>query len=317
MYDTGSTDLVLPMRNCTDCGSHTLFQPAGSQTFSRKPNVKVVGEYSTVTPSVWESSPHQDNGSFSVPSFQKCSAICPWTASWGWGWHRSLLMMGFPHSGRGSEYRAEMTVGGVDESKFVGDIVWTDLNRNASILSEAYVVDFVRLDINGRPTGNYSTGIAGGPPAPFTAGLIALDTGTAFLQTPDQQSAEDLYRQISPFITQIDSAGAWGAPCPLLNAVAPELTFTISTDGQTITLPRSFFNLGEYPGQPGISPLSPWRIRREKGAPCGWWDLPYSKHIIPCGMAWTFGWDLPPRWHLSSRWLLNYLDLSILVRLLR
>ncbi|GKZ32789.1 hypothetical protein AbraIFM66950_002413 [Aspergillus brasiliensis] len=291
MYDTGSTDLVLPMRNCTDCGSHTLFQPAGSQSFSRQPNVILVGEYSTGATTVPLRTSEVVNctvnsgtvrlgeltssGQWIVfcTEFPKVFRDMPMDGIMGMGVAPQSDDDGIPtfwswyYSGQldepvfsfyfvpGSEYRAEMTVGGVDESKFVGDIIWTDLNRNASILSEAYVVDFVSLDINGRPaltTGNYSTGIAGGPPAPFTAGLIALDTGTAFLQTPDQESAEDLYRQISPFITQIDSAGAWGAPCPLLDAVAPELTFTISTDDQTITLPPSFFNLGEYPGLPGI-----------------------------------------------------------------
>ncbi|GKZ66242.1 hypothetical protein AnigIFM50267_011090 [Aspergillus niger] len=152
-------------------------------------------------------------------------------------------MMGFLHSGRciiadswlepvfpfnfvpGSEYRAELTLGGVDKSKFIGVLIWTDLNRNANILSEAYTLA--------------STGIAGGPPALFVAGLTALGTGTAILQIPDKELTEDLYRQILPFITMIDSAGAWGAPCPLLDAVAPELTFTIGTDSQSITLPRN------------------------------------------------------------------------------
>ncbi|RDK37109.1 hypothetical protein M752DRAFT_259169 [Aspergillus phoenicis ATCC 13157] len=312
MYDTGSTDLVLPMRYCVDWGSHTLFEPAGSRTFSRISDVKLSIARSTVTPSVSGNSPHRDVESSSAPIFQRRSEIHPWKASWGWELLHGLPMMGFLHSGRciiaeswpepvcpfcfvpGSEYRAELTLGGVDKSKFIGVLIWTDLNRNANILSEAYTLA--------------STGIAGGPPALFVAGLTALGTGTAILQIPDKELTEDLYRQILPFITMIDSAGAWGAPCPLLDAVAPELTFTIGTDSQnsqSITLPRNLLNLGEYPGQPEncqavlTAPRSPLRIRWEKGAPCGWWDLPCSKHTIPRGPAWTFGWDSPHWWYLS------------------
>ncbi|CAK42664.1 hypothetical protein M747DRAFT_233967 [Aspergillus niger ATCC 13496] len=309
MYDIGSTDLVSPMRYCVDRGSHALFEPAGSRTFSRKIDVKLVGVNSAVTPSVSGNSPHREVESSSAPIFQRRSQIHPWKASWGWELLHGLPMMGFLHSGRciiadswpepvfpfyfvpGSEYRAELTLGGVDKSKFIGDLIWTDLNRNVSILSGAYTWA--------------STGIAGGPPALFVAGLTALGTGTAILQIPDKELTEDLYRQILPFITMIDSAGAWGAPCPLLDAVAPELTFTIGTDSQSITLPRNLLNLGEYPGQPEncqavlTAPRSPLRIRWEKGAPCGWWDLPCSKHTIPRGPAWTFGWDSPHWWYLS------------------
>lgn len=47
MYDTGSIDPVLPVRNCVDCGSNTLFQTAKFRTFFRQLDVKPVGGYST------------------------------------------------------------------------------------------------------------------------------------------------------------------------------------------------------------------------------------------------------------------------------
>lgn len=111
-----------------------------------------------MTPSVSGNSPHRDVESSSAPIFQRRSEIHPWKASWGWELLHGLPMMGFLHSGRciiaeswpepvcpfcfvpGSEYRAELTLGGVDKSKFIGVLIWTDLNRNANILSEAYTL---------------------------------------------------------------------------------------------------------------------------------------------------------------------------------
>lgn len=55
---------------------------------------------------------------------------------------------------------------------------------------------------------------------------------------------------------EIDPSGAWGAPCAVLDAVAPKrLTFSINNGTGSyfnLTLTHNFFNLGEYPGQPGI-----------------------------------------------------------------
>ena len=174
MYDTGPTDLVLPMRYCVDCGGHTLFEPAGSRNFSRKSDVKIAGVNSagattvslrksevvnctvnsdtvrvreltssrrwiifcTDFPEAFQDIPMNgimgmgvaprstDNG---VPTF------------WALYYNRQLAepvvsFYFFP----GSVYQAELTLGGVNKSKIIGDLIWTDLNRNASILFEAY-----------------------------------------------------------------------------------------------------------------------------------------------------------------------------------
>ncbi|PYI01221.1 acid protease [Aspergillus sclerotiicarbonarius CBS 121057] len=291
MYDTGSTELVLPSKDCIDCGNHTLFDPNKSRSFSRVPDVNLVGEYSTGATTVPLSESEvvnctvnsdtvrlggltaSDQWILLCTQFPSVFKDLPMDGIMGlgvaprssddriptfWSWYLSgqlaepIFAFYFVP---GSVHHAELTLGEVDPSKFIGDIAYASLSQNVSILSEAYVLDFLGLYINGQPVltnGNYSSGIVGGQPAPFAPGLVALDTGTAFLQTPDKQSTEEIYRQISPYITQIDPAGAWGAPCPILDAVATDLTFTIGGNGPPLTLPREFFNLGEYPGQPGI-----------------------------------------------------------------
>ncbi|PWY90355.1 acid protease [Aspergillus sclerotioniger CBS 115572] len=292
MYDTGSTELVLPGKNCINCGSHTLFESNKSKSFSHTPNMNLVGEFSTgattvplstselvnctinsdtVTlggltasnqwiilctqfPSIFKDLPMDGIMGLGVapqPTTDECTPTF-----WSWYYSGQLAEPIFSfYFVPGATHHAELTLGGVDPSKYIGPIAYANLNQNVSILSSAYVLDFLGLYINDRPvftTSNYTSGIPGGQPAPFASGLLALDTGTAFLQTPDKQTAEEIYRQISPYITQIDPAGAWGAPCPILDAIATDITFRIGGGGPPITLPREFFNLGEYPGQPGI-----------------------------------------------------------------
>lgn len=143
----------------------------------------------------------------------------------------------------------EVTLGGIDESKFEGDLAWTKLDTVASELFGAYILDQTAMYADGQLLGNGSAGA-------LPTGWAILDTGTAFMQTPDYQTAANLYAQISANITQIDAAGAWGAPCDELDAVAPELTFTLGKSAAqgavNVTIPRESFNLGEYPGLSGI-----------------------------------------------------------------
>src|SRR5690242_19852822 len=106
-------------------------------------------------------------------------------------------------------------------------------------------MDMSSIFINAQPAINASTG------QPFKPAFSVLDTGTAFIQAPDHDSARDIYAQISPQIQLIDPAGAWGAPCAVLDAVAADLTFTFGPPGghqSNFTVPKGFFNLGPYPG---------------------------------------------------------------------
>ena len=291
MYDTGSTALVLPSKSCATCGHHARFDSTKSRSFSQLPGEDVVRQFSTGATTVPIQTSETANCTVvtdtvtleglnaSSQMFALCSqyprafedvpmdgilgmGIAPQSNDtiiptfWSWYYSGQLPVFSF-YMKPGSSKGAELTLGGVDHSKYTGSITYIGLNQELSVLSEAFVLDLQTLYINGKPLltrGNYTTGIVGGKPAPFQAGLAALDTGTAFLQAPDQQSAADIYRQISPHIHLIDSAGAWGAPCAVLEAVAPVLTFTIGKGSQSfnLTLPRKFFNLGEYPGKAGI-----------------------------------------------------------------
>lgn len=147
----------------------------------------------------------------------------------------------------------EVTLGGIDDTKFEGELEWSRCDVKATTLFESYVLDQLAVYSDGIPLHN-GTSAADGTVAPLPVGFAIMDTGTAFMQTPDYATAEILYAQISPNITQIDPAGAWGAPCDELDAVAPDLTFTLGTTAAAVnvTIPKKYFNLGEYPGLSGI-----------------------------------------------------------------
>lgn len=141
----------------------------------------------------------------------------------------------------------ELTLGGIDETKYEGEINWTDCDSDASEDFGAYVIDQFAIYSDGELLNN-GTGVT------LPMGWAIMDTGTAFMQTPDYETAKNIYAQISSNITQIDPAGAWGAPCDELEAVAPDLTFTMGTVDSpvNVTIPKAYFNLGEYPGLSGI-----------------------------------------------------------------
>jgi hypothetical protein len=142
----------------------------------------------------------------------------------------------------------ELTLGGTDASKYDGEIHTVDLNVVDSNEGGTWFVDTPTFFVNGQSVTNSTSKSA------FPAAQAIIDTGTAFIQTPDYQSAKDLYASISPDIYQIDKLGAWGAPCDKLEKLDPDFTFTIGGGKQALnmTVPKGTLNLGPYPNQTGI-----------------------------------------------------------------
>ncbi|KAK9773049.1 putative Pepsin B [Seiridium cardinale] len=165
----------------------------------------------------------------------------------------------------GEERGAQLTLGGIDHDKYEEgkELIYFPVNRSLA-LSEDYrgfVYNLAAIYANGQRItfDSASTSVLresrGEEPPP---GIAFLDTGTAFMQAPSYEVARTLYAQVSPSITQIDAAGAWGAPCNELDQVSVDFTLTFSSSGRggqeylNVTMPRESFNLGEYPGLPGI-----------------------------------------------------------------
>ncbi|KAF7520871.1 hypothetical protein G7054_g12644 [Neopestalotiopsis clavispora] len=284
LWDTGSPALLIPRSTCTTCGDKTLFDSSESSSFSNTPGTRQQELFSTGADSIPFTTPegavgnlvHEKVaiGDLVVDSQEMllCSTyaaaldVMPIDGIMGMGpyspnsaeksWYWNLYESGQLDSPVFSFYTppgdidgGEITLGGIDESKYEGALNYTAFTSGGFNLAQSSIL------INGKAfTGTSAKGTA------------ILDTGTAFMQTPSYAVAKQLYAQISSKITQIDSAGAWGAECDVLDSVAPDLTFVLGPTASALklTIPKSSFNLGEYPGQPGIcqavfnNPLSPF-----------------------------------------------------------
>ncbi|KAK7741738.1 hypothetical protein SLS53_004801 [Cytospora paraplurivora] len=146
----------------------------------------------------------------------------------------------------------ELTIGGVDDAKFEGQLTWLDLDP-LSLDHDSWAMDVQTIFISGKQL--LVTSDDSGAKVPYPQSLSVLDTGTSFLMAPDYETARDIYAQISPKIYQIDPVGTWGALCSDMKTITPYLTFLLSYDGSkqlNVTIPSSSFNLGPYPGLEGI-----------------------------------------------------------------
>lgn len=156
----------------------------------------------------------------------------------------------------------QLTLGGVDETKFEGDLTWVSLNQDLATDHGQWVVDMETIFVNGKqlqvPDPSANSSLTNSVPYPQSL-VQVLDTGTSFIMAPDKATAAALYAQISPQIFQIDTVGTWGCSCEDMDIIvesAAELSFLLgySNEGQqfNLTLPSSVFNLGPYPGNPEL-----------------------------------------------------------------
>ncbi|KAL2275555.1 hypothetical protein FJTKL_01945 [Diaporthe vaccinii] len=291
LFDTGSALFILPRVNCTTgtCANLTLFDPDKSSTFSPLPGTEQESIFATGSDSIPLPRPEVvicksvhdkvslgwgklevDNQSFALcDTYTGAMGDSTISVIMGMGiydpssnatpWYWNLVEDGQLDSHLFSFYippaelvgkldAGQVTLGGMDKSKVDGDIHWTNLSVDATPDIYTYLLDQSAIYANG----NLLIGNSSSNGTSFSYAF--LDTGTAFMQTPDFQTARNIYAQISPNITQIDPAGAWGAPCDQIDSIAPDLTFTLGNQSEAlnVTIPKKYFNLGEYPGLPGI-----------------------------------------------------------------
>ncbi|KAK8116979.1 uncharacterized protein PG998_005260 [Apiospora kogelbergensis] len=291
LWDTGSPFLLLPNNSCNNCGDHRLFSPGNSTTFTAiQPqtldNISFVTGPDAIPLSAPQGATCTENvdkvsiGHLVVPdqAFLLCNSYAPmmneqpmdgiiglalpsatsvkslfWSL-WDSGQLESPVFSFYMPTGKIEG--AELTLGGIDESRYTGNLSYTDLSPRPYALDLGWVLDQQAMyfekpswsHLSTQPFNSSGGGNAG-------QGLAILDTGTAFIQAPDDETAKAFYAEISPLIMPIDgSHGAWGAPCNQISDFEPKITFTLGTGSQAmnLSLPESSFNLGEYPGSPGI-----------------------------------------------------------------
>jgi len=155
----------------------------------------------------------------------------------------------------------ELTLGGVDETKFEGEIKTLQLNAEVSGFVETWVSNVAAAWIGGHndPDSKPWRNSTATGDVPLPAGFAMLDSGTSFMLAPNFETTQALYADISPEIEPIDELGSWGAPCDVIHRVATDVTFTLGMGSEedqsglmNVTVSKRSFNAGEYPGKPGI-----------------------------------------------------------------
>lgn len=147
----------------------------------------------------------------------------------------------------------ELTLGAVDSSLVKGGadgISYMDWIDEFASLGAGWAVNQ-----NGFEVVLKSSDSNGGSYADSSAAYAILDTGTAYIQAPDNDTAAIIYGTISSDIVPIDTVGSWGAKCSVLeslSALGDGLTFTWHFDGFNASLPAANLNQGAYPGLDGI-----------------------------------------------------------------
>ncbi|KAB5576301.1 aspartic peptidase domain-containing protein [Coniochaeta sp. 2T2.1] len=147
----------------------------------------------------------------------------------------------------GHEEDGELNLGGIDSTRFVGPITTVSLNSVTSAEVGNFILDQGAITINSKAVHNPTS------VKPFVPSLVILDTGTASIQPPDNQTVQDMYAAISPEIKPIGNLGSWGTPCEVVDRVVVDVSIQWGPGRKfKATLPWEFFNLGPFPNQPQL-----------------------------------------------------------------
>ncbi|KAJ4251907.1 hypothetical protein NW762_011204 [Fusarium torreyae] len=291
LFDTGSTDLVIPKKGCSTCGDHATFDPSKSFAFSKNPGYNFLASYDTagdaqpyadplamqgkiVTDTITIGGVSSENQTFFLgdefpeelgedpmgpnidgifglgpPEMSVFNALNKTFTTTFWNLVKSEkfepVFSLFLNSGKDSR-SGEVTLGGIDSSKYEGQLTRVPFNQSASILGGSWYINSPAYYIDGKSVKSSTNQTS-------KEAVSQLDSGTAYIMAPDRQTAKDMYAAISPEIKLLDKLGVWGAPCDVIETLQPELTFTIG-DGDklvNLTMPKDAFDLGEHPSHPG------------------------------------------------------------------
>ncbi|CAJ2512164.1 Uu.00g051790.m01.CDS01 [Anthostomella pinea] len=240
LFDTGYGDLIIPQSNCTTCGEHTLFNPNNSSSFSAIPNGSIMVLFGTGADSVPLSEEETASGNivydrvaigplkYDDQAFILCDkytsalssmpidgimGLSPMNVTdldepsffwnlWKSGQLQSPVFSLYMPADNASG--AEITLGDSDPDKYDGAITWVDLDPVAFRKWNTWVFGQSAVYANGKLLSKWT-----GPTTSSPDGHSAiLDTGTAFIQTPDFATASAIYAALSPQIRMIDPAGA-------------------------------------------------------------------------------------------------------------
>ncbi|KAF8813784.1 acid protease [Phlegmacium glaucopus] len=131
---------------------------------------------------------------------------------------------------------AELTIGGIDKSKFIGTPVFASLPPDSGSF---WSLASPGLFINGQTT-----------PLLSSSRTIVFDSGTSNILF-STNTTNAIYAMISPDIKpNIDEPGAYGIPCNLISSLPAKIDITFTSQHGTpfhLTIPSSELNVGPFP----------------------------------------------------------------------
>ncbi|KZP05954.1 acid protease [Athelia psychrophila] len=266
LFDTGSDTLEFSSVECTTCvGETALFDGSKSSTYTNggKTSTITFGSGTGVDPVVGDNWTLDLLSGSDVVSVGGVSAgtvslftvthqttefdIDPFTGILGLGPVSENFFAGLENSGLASLFsfyltsekngNAELTLGGIDTSKYTGDLIYSDLTSGATY----WTLDSTGISINGQ-----TTALLG------TSRSIIFDTGTSNVMF-DTDIAEDIYAGISADIVPYAAEpGAYGIDCSKIASLPAVLDVGFKTtagEAFNLTIPSAELNLGPFPGQ--------------------------------------------------------------------
>jgi hypothetical protein len=184
-----------------------------------------------------------------------------------------------------------ITLGGTDRSQYIpGTLKKIPLNWPLSESRWRWVVDVRGARVEGFSLTN------------STDAVTLVDTGFPTIVTPDRNTTAELYGRLSPQFRPLDEFGSWGAPCAVVDRAARDVTFTVGSAEQKtdVVVKKKYFNVGPYPGMPGICQgvyADPARVAREpiNGRPAWIFGSPWlrSYYTVWNGVDRTLGFATP------------------------
>jgi hypothetical protein len=293
--------MLIAHKNCTTCGSHPLYDPSASQTFSAQPSYELEVTFGS-----------QGGGTTSTPEVQgaNCTVITDTVRMGGRGVASEFLICDNYSSGlRDQPPDGIFGLGSTpyavwDEIEGVATeytpVFW-HLVQTGQLPSPEFSFSFTPdrhragvLTLGGTDKSQYipstlqtiplnwplsesrwrwvvdvrGARVEGYTLTNSTDAVTLVDTGGATIITPDRETTSELYGRMSSEIRPLDDRGAWGAPCAVLDRAARDVTFVLGSAERQVeaVVRKEFVNVGEYPGMPGVCQgvyTDPDRVARE------------------------------------------------------
>ncbi|RDB24648.1 putative vacuolar protease A [Hypsizygus marmoreus] len=272
VFDTGSDTFEIPGKNCTTCSNQQIFDWDKSSTYKYIDNGDGLWlQFATgtgVTPvnstdpdwtmTMWQVSDTVSVGGlpvldvpFYLIDFQSPAfSADPFDGIMGLGtapesFFGKLVESGFPalfsfYLTPHTVGKAELTLGGIDHSKFNTPMIFSAIHPNAGF----WTLLSSRIVVNGKTTESLSQ-----------ERRVIFDSATSNLVFP-KNLTEAIYALISPKIRPNPQVpGAYGIPCSQLRSLPAIIAFTFpSTSGTpfNLTLPSCELNVGPFASNPSL-----------------------------------------------------------------